>query len=86
MESYIRILNAILDDLWENITWKRKDKRPIPFLRKDKAFRKELRDKYLEGWIYSKHYVDSAIKQAYSVLESWRKRYLRGKAEKEGLS
>ena len=52
------------------------------FLRKDKAFRKELRDKYLKGWVYSKHYVDSAIKQAYSVLESWRKRYLRGKAER----
>ncbi|MEM4877323.1 MAG: transposase, partial [Thermoplasmata archaeon] len=69
-----------MDELWKNIVWNRKGKRLIPFLRKDKTFRKKVRDKYLEGWVYSKHYVDSAIKQAYSVLESWRKRYLRGRA------
>ncbi|MEM0172754.1 MAG: transposase, partial [Thermoproteota archaeon] len=59
-----RILNSILEDLWRNIEWKRRDKRLIPFLRKDKDFRKKLRDKNLRGWVYSKHYVDSAIKQA----------------------
>ncbi|MBO3767763.1 MAG: transposase, partial [Candidatus Brockarchaeota archaeon] len=41
-----------------------------------------LRDKNLRGWVYSKHYVDSAIKQAYSMLESWRKRYLHGRAKR----
>ncbi|MEM0003415.1 MAG: transposase, partial [Thermoproteota archaeon] len=51
-------------------------------MRKDKDFRKKLRDKNLIGWVYSKHYVDSAIKQAYSVLESWRKRYLHGRAKR----
>ncbi|MEM1609475.1 MAG: zinc ribbon domain-containing protein, partial [Thermoplasmata archaeon] len=80
IEDYMRILNSILDELWKNIVWNRNGKRLIPFLRKDKTFRKNVRDKYLEGWVYSKHYVDSAIKQAYSVLESWRKRYLRGRA------
>ncbi|MEM3185110.1 MAG: zinc ribbon domain-containing protein [Conexivisphaerales archaeon] len=80
IEDYMCILNSILDELWENIVWNRKEKRLIPFLMKDKTFRKRLRDKYLEGWVYSKHYVDSAIKQAYSVLESWRKRYLHGLA------
>ena len=80
IEDYMRILNSILDELWKNIVWNRKGKRLIPFLRKDKTFRKNVRDKYLEGWFYSKHYVDSAIKQAYSVLESWRKRYIRGRA------
>ncbi|MEM2428731.1 MAG: zinc ribbon domain-containing protein, partial [Candidatus Bathyarchaeia archaeon] len=80
IEDYMRILNAILEDLWRNMVWKRKGGRLIPFPRKEKAFRKGLRDKYLEGWVYSKHYVDSAIKQAYSMLESWRKRYLRGRA------
>ncbi|MEM3453899.1 MAG: hypothetical protein QXS21_01905 [Thermoproteota archaeon] len=64
IEDYMRILNAILEDLWRNIEWKRRDKRLIPFLRKDKDFRKKLRDKNLRGWVYSKHYVDSAIKQA----------------------
>jgi len=49
-------------------------------MRKDRAFRKELRDKHLVGWNYSKHYIDSAIKQAYSTLSSWRKRYLKGSA------
>ncbi|MEM3833032.1 MAG: transposase [Thermoprotei archaeon] len=83
IEDYMSVLNAILDDLWRNIAWNRNGKRLIPFLRKDKTFRKELRDKYLEGWAYSKHYVDSAIKQAYSVLESWRKRYLRGRTGRE---
>ncbi|MEM3334292.1 MAG: transposase, partial [Thermoplasmata archaeon] len=80
IEDYMRILNSILDELWKNIVWNRNGKRLIPFLTKDKTFRKKVRDKYLEGWVYSKHYVDSAIKQAYSVLESWRKRYLRGRA------
>ncbi|MEM0328682.1 MAG: hypothetical protein QXN53_08950 [Thermoproteota archaeon] len=64
IEDYMRILNSILEDLWRNIEWKRRDKRLIPFLRKDKDFRKKLRDKNLRGWVYSKHYVDSAIKQA----------------------
>ena len=80
IEDYMRILNSILDELWKNIVWNRNGKRLIPFLRKDKTFRKKVRDKYLEGWVYSKHYVDSAIKEAYSVLESWRKRYIRGRA------
>ncbi|MEM3806810.1 MAG: transposase [Thermoproteota archaeon] len=82
IEDYMRILNSILEDLWRNIAWKRNRKRLIPFLRKDKDFRKKLRDKNLRGWVYSKHYVDSAIKQAYSMLESWRKRYLHGRAKR----
>ncbi|MEM0162711.1 MAG: hypothetical protein QXO62_06585 [Thermoproteota archaeon] len=82
IEDYMRILNSILEDLWRNIEWKRNRKRLIPFLRKDKDFRKKLRDKNLIGWVYSKHYVDSAIKQAYSMLESWRKRYLHGRAKR----
>lgn len=80
IESYSCVLTAILDELWRNTLWKRRGKRVIPYIRKDKAFRKMLRDKYLDGWNYSKHYVDSAIKQAYSMLSSWRKRYLKGKA------
>lgn len=30
-----------------------------------KPFRKGLRDRYLKGWIYSKHYVDSATKYGF---------------------
>ncbi|MBS7613782.1 transposase, partial [Candidatus Bathyarchaeota archaeon] len=80
IEDYMHVLNAIFDDLWSSITWKRQAKRVIPFLKKDNDFRKSLRVKYLSGWTYSKHYIDSAIKQGYSVLESWRKRYMHGRA------
>lgn len=79
VDNYMCLLNSVLDDLWGMIEWKRKGNRLIPLIRKDSAFKKELRDKHLRGWVYSKHYVDSAIKQAYSVLNSWRKRYLKGK-------
>ncbi|MEM0269146.1 MAG: hypothetical protein QXI51_07310 [Candidatus Korarchaeum sp.] len=36
----------------------------------------------MEDWDYSKHYVDSAIREAYSLLKSWRRNYLKG--EKKG--
>ncbi len=80
INNYMIFLNNILNDLWQAIEWKKKGKRLIPLIRKDKIFRKEIRDKYIIKWIYSKHYIDSAIKQAYSIINSWRKRYLKGKA------
>jgi transposase, IS605 OrfB family, central region len=83
VDDYMVLLKKVLNDLWHAIGWKKKGKRLVPFIKKDRVFRKELRDKYVNEWTYSKHYVDSAIKQTYSILESWRKRYLRGKAGKE---
>jgi putative transposase len=83
INDYMIFLNNILNDLWQAIEWKKKGKRLIPLIRKDKFFRKEIRDKHIIKWIYSKHYIDSAIKQAYSILNSWRKRYLKGKAKRE---
>ena len=80
IDNYTSLLNNILNNIWCAIEWKRKGKRLIPIIRKDNTFRKELRDKYINEWAYSKHYVDSAIKQAYSILDSWRKRYMKGKA------
>ena len=73
INDYMIFLNNILNDLWQTIEWKKKGKRLIPLIRKDKFFRKEIRDKYIIKWIYSKHYIDSAIKQAYSIINSWRK-------------
>ena len=70
IDSYMNLLNNVLDNIWCAIEWKRKGKRLIPTIRKDNVFRKELRDKYVEDWVYCKHYVDSAIKQAYSMLDS----------------
>jgi putative transposase len=37
----------------------------------------------MKDWEYSKHYVDSAIKQAYSMLKSWRRSYLKGERSRE---
>jgi putative transposase len=37
----------------------------------------------MEGWSYSKHYVDSAIKEAYSMLKSWRRNYIKGERHGE---
>jgi putative transposase len=37
----------------------------------------------MEDWGYSRHYVDSAIKQAYSIMHSWRRSYLRGERRRE---
>ncbi|MEM0294803.1 MAG: hypothetical protein QXO55_01905 [Candidatus Korarchaeum sp.] len=37
----------------------------------------------MEDWGYSKHYVDSAIREAYSILKSWKRNYLKGKSEEK---
>jgi len=56
--------------------------RLIPILPQSKEFKKSLRDKLLENWAFAKHYVDSAIKTAYSILESWQKNYLKGRRKR----
>ena len=57
--------------------------RLIPYFPKTNEFRRNLRNKLLEGWLFAKHYVDSAIKTAYSILASWRKNYLKGKRRRK---
>lgn len=51
--------------------------RLIPYFSKSNEFKRELRSKLLRNWPFAKHYVDSAIRTAYSILESWRQSYLR---------
>jgi putative transposase len=54
-------------------------RRLVPVLPKEGSFKHhELREKLKGGWPHAVHYVDSAIKQAYSILRSWRRNYLRG--------
>ncbi|MGC8600127.1 MAG: hypothetical protein ACP5LX_03590 [Nitrososphaeria archaeon] len=75
----------MLRDIWSAIEWRtksvkgKKQVRMIPYLRKDREFRKELRNKYLNGWEYSAHWVDSALKTAFSIIKSWRKNYVKGR-------
>jgi len=82
--AYRRVLNSMLDDTWKTVTWRevkirgKKQFRLFPRYRKDDDFKKSLRDKYLEGWTFAAHWVDSALATAFSIMESWRKNYNRG--------
>jgi putative transposase len=95
---YIRTLQRAVDIIWENIEWKyrfpkmerRKRKQvvitpyklKVPELPKSKSFKKRLRDEFLLDCPYARHWVDAVIRTAYSIMENWRKRYLRGRARK----
>jgi len=87
LEAYRRLLQKAVDEIWAEIRWieKRDEKgRLIPMIPKDNNFKNHyLRSLLMDGWSYSKHYVDSAIKQAYSMLKSWRRSYLKGERRKE---
>jgi putative transposase len=78
LEAYRLLLQRAMDEIWKNIQWterrnKRKRKRIIP---KSNEFKLSLRNSLLIDWCYSKHYVDSAVKQAYSIIKSWRRSYV----------
>jgi putative transposase len=87
--AYRRLLQKAVDEIWAGIKWIEKydrkgRKRLIPMIPKDNNFKNHyLRNLSMEGWSYSKHYVDSAIKQAYSMLKSWRRNYLKGERRRE---
>jgi len=56
----------------------------IPIVPKSNEFKNHyLRNLLLKDWRYSKHYVDSAIKQAYSIVKSWRRSYVKGERRRE---
>ena len=88
LRAYRDVVNQILEELWGNIEW---EKRKIPGKKqwrllpkykvdvKSKECKRRLRDSLLEDWDYAAHWVDSAIKTAYSILKSWRKNYVKEK-------
>ncbi|RLE73519.1 MAG: transposase [Thermoprotei archaeon] len=55
-------------------------KRLIPVIPKSREFKRNLRNEL--DWCYAAHYVDSAIKTAYSILNSWRRNYLKGRRKR----
>lgn len=57
-------------------------KRIIPIIPKSREFKRNLRNELLKDWSYAAHYVDSAIKVAYSILNSWRRNYLKGRRKR----
>jgi len=88
LKAYNKILNIMLEDIWSNIRWKqvkiqgKNQFRLLPIYRKDNQFKKYLRDKHLKSWIYAAHWVDSALKTAFSIMGSWRKNYVKGDRKK----
>jgi putative transposase len=89
LEAYRRLLQKAVDEIWAEIRWIEKydrkgRKRLIPIIPKGNNFKNHhLRNLLMKGWSYSKHYVDSAIKQAYSMLKSWRRSYMKGERRRE---
>lgn len=81
--AYNEILNSILEDIWTSVEWKqakiqgKKQFRLIPAYRKDNLIKRELRDKYLKNWTYAAHWVDSALKTAFSIMDSGKRTMLR---------
>jgi len=87
LKAYRDAVNRVLEELWDNIEW---EKRKIPgkkqyrLLPKYKVdihsgkYKKKLRESLLQEWPFAAHWVDSAIKTAYSIFKSWRKNYVRG--------
>ena len=89
---YMGALQKAIDVIWSNITWEydfkkyregKNAKVKIPAIPKSSEFKRGLRDMLMKDNPYAKHWADAAIRTAYSVLESWRKRYIKGRARKK---
>jgi putative transposase len=95
---YVKALQNAIDMIWDNIEWRysfpkivrkgeklvviRGLKMGIPVIPRDRAFRNRLREELMKDSPYTARWVDSVIRTAYSIMESWRKRYLKGRARK----
>jgi len=91
LKAYRDAVNRVLEELWNNIEWEKrkvKGKKQWRLLPKYKAdihsgeYKKKLRESLLVDWPYAAHWVDSAIKTAYSILKSWRKNYVKGERKR----
>jgi len=87
-QAYLTVLNMMIGDIWNQIQWRekviqgKKQKRLLPTIPRY-AFKKKMREQYLEGWDYARHWVDSAIKTAFSIINSWKKNYTRGNRKRK---
>ncbi|WXG42802.1 MAG: transposase [Promethearchaeati archaeon SRVP18_Atabeyarchaeia-1] len=78
----------MLQCIWRTAEWKKhqirgkKQHRLYPRYRKDNAFKRRLRDGCLEEWCYAAHWVDSALKTAFSIMASWKRNYEKGERKR----
>ncbi len=83
-EAYTIATNKAIEIIYQSIQWKSKKKkkskqyRMYPNYQKTKEFKKYIRDTLLVNWSFSNHWIDSAIKTAYGIMESWHKNYING--------
>ena len=84
LRDYRHVLNDMLSDIWGQIIWTTKkirgknQHRILPTI-PDYSFKKAMRDVYIQKWNYTRHWIDSAIKTAFSIIKSWKKNYVRGR-------
>jgi len=75
MEEYLRIKEIALEEVLKHVKYN--GKAHLNFSTEE---RRELRDRLLKDWRYSKHYIDSAINSAIGLAKGWIKLHNRGKA------
>jgi len=95
---YVVTLQKAIDIIWGNIRWELRKPKLIrrngtlqvimglklhnPIIPGGEKFNRMLRDILMKDNPYAAHWVDAIIRKAYSIIKSWRKRYLKGKARK----
>jgi putative transposase len=93
LTDYRDLLNDIIGDIWATIKWEMfprtksrketssvpmKQYRLIPHFQNDKQFKRLVREKHMEKWEYAAHWVDSAERAAFAIVQSWKKNYNKG--------
>ncbi len=85
--AYRDALNKMISKIWENIRWIEKSKKSSNQVRvfpsiPSYAFKKRMRGEFLNEWEYSAHWIDSALKTAFSIIDSWKKNYNKGQRKR----
>ncbi|MCD6164683.1 MAG: transposase, partial [Candidatus Odinarchaeota archaeon] len=78
INAYFEVKKKTLKEVFSHIVYSQRGKAHLKFKKED---RRELRDRLLKEWKYSKHYIDSAINSVTGLVKGWIKLHNRGKAK-----
>ncbi len=78
IDAYFEVKKKTLKEVFSHIVYSQRGKAHLKFKKED---RRELRDRLLKDWTYSKHYIDSAINSVIGLVKGWIKLRNRGKAK-----